>query len=425
MMRLLLSFVLFFWVTFHVVAEEIVIDFTHPKFARLDAEGKKLLSEYARTYPKIRDFYGNIRMDVNMGKANYPSEKELESLRSNLRSEKLNEDEIEDVVERSKQSNTQYEIRSRLADKHLSVDRKVNHPVMPSVRAKLPPELSQYDYIQEAEMSSFTPTVEYQLSKYDPRNPYFSLNTKRNMSKPNAQGISMEVLYFDGAPFSSDGMVLEKSLFQSPPLVAEKSYPVVDYVRQKKEGKEQIVEIRLVSSRYLDSNPDDIHGVIRLHRNSWVVKETFGRTQVISPGKYYGDIDWIRSSCTYNGMVDGVPLLKTYQRSNGHYNKETHEENIERQMLCEVTKLVPGPVNLSEFDVAQFLPPPPKAKGDEYIPAILPPEYLPPEVKVDEITPARQQRIFVIRIVGIVGAVISILMIILGIYLKLQKMKGQ
>ena len=157
------------------------------------------------------------------------------------------------------------------------------------------------------------------------------------------------------------------------------------------------MEIRLVSSRYLDSNPDDIRGVIRLYRDSWVVKETFGRTQVISPGKFFGAIDWIRSSCTYDGIADGVPILKTYQRYSGGYNKETQEENIEQHILCEITHIVPGPPDLSEFDVAQFLP---------------------PGVKIGEATePVTFARLSAARIAAIV---VGIVMIIIGIYLKIR-----
>jgi len=393
MRSLLFFFVLFFGVTFYVAAEEIVIDFAHPKFAKLDAEGKKLLSEYARVYPKIKNSYENIRIDVTIKVIDNLSEQSLQVLRLIGERQGLNAIELKELIERSAQSETQYEIRHRLSDKYTRVDKKVNHPVTPSIRDKLPSELSQQDFIQEAEVALFTPTMGYQLSKNDPRQQYFSLNVKRDIRKPNAEDIAIAVMYFDTAPFSSDNVSLEEILFQSPPLVAGKPYPIVEYVWQKEIEGKQIVEIKLVSSRYHDSNPDDIAGIIRLYMDSWVIEETYNKTQIVSPGKYYGKIGWIRTSCTYDGIVDGVPLLKTYQRSVGDYDKDTQEEKLTRQMLCEVTNLVPGPPDLSEFDVAQFLP---------------------PGVRIGEVTPAG------LSTVRIVAIVIGILLVIFGIYMKIR-----
>ena len=252
-------FVLLFGVTTSVSTEEIVIDFTHPKFEQLDAEGKKLLSEYAKVYPKIKDFYENIRMDATVKRTHNSSEESLRSLRSRLESQGLSETEIGDVITRSRQSEKQYEVRYRRSDAYCRVDEKVPHPVTLSVRAKLPPEFSQQDFVQEAIVSLFTPTMEYQLSKNDPRKQYFSLSAKRDIRKPDVKGIAIEVMYFDRAPFSaSGGTSLGELLFQCPPLVEGVPYSVIEYIRQNEVGGEQIVEIRLSSSWHLNSNPDDI-----------------------------------------------------------------------------------------------------------------------------------------------------------------------
>ena len=360
---LLFLFMLIFGVTVHIVAEEIVIDFAHPKFALLDEEGKNLLSEYAKAYPKIKEIYENMQMNVTVKTVNNHSEESLQTLRKIGESQGLNEADLREFIERSlSPPETLYEIRRRVSDgsnEYSRIDKMVNHPVTSSIRAKLPPELAKQDFIQETEMTLFTPTMGYQLSKNDPRKQHFSLNVRRDFRNPNVGGITVEVLYFDRAPFfgSSGYISLEETLFQSTPLNDEKSYPVVEYVQQKEINGEQIVEIKVISSMHLDSNPDNVHGEIRLSRDSWVAKETFVRSQVVSPGKYFGEIDWVRTSCTYDGVIDGVPLMKTYRRSSGDYDKETQEEKQNRQIHCVVTKIVPGPPDLSEFDVAQFLPP--------------------------------------------------------------------
>jgi len=383
---------LVFEVAVHVAAEEVVVDFLHPKFARLDTEGKQLLSEYAKAFPKIMDFYENIRIDSTVTTIDNLSEKSLRTLKIIGESQSLNEIEFQDLVERATRSEKQYATRHRLADKYSRIDGIVNHPVLPSMRSKLPPELSQRDFIQETEITLFTPTMGYQFSKNDPRNQYYSLNVRRDISNPNGKGIAVTVMYFDVAPFGSEGMSFWDTLFQCPPLIEGKPYQVVEYVRQKVIGGEQIVEIRLVSSRHLDSNPEDIRGEIRLCRDTWVVRETYAKTLGITSG----NIGWIRTLCTYDEVFDGVPLLKTYQRSSGDYDKETQEEKLTRQMFCEVTKIIPGPPDLSEFDVAQFLP---------------------PDVNIGEITPITFARLTTGRIVGIV---IGVVLIILGIYLKIR-----
>ena len=398
MRSLLFLLVLFFGVTASVVADEIVIDFTHPKFARLDAEGRKLLSEYAKVYPSIRNFYENMRMDVTVKKVNYLSEQNLQSMRSMWESEGLDETEIEDRMERSGQSDKQYEIRYRLSEGYRRLDEKVSHPVTPSIRPKLPAELSRLDFIQETGVTLFTPKMGYQLSRNDPLKQYFSLNVRRDLKNPNTKSITTEAIYFDVAPFFSEYTPLGEILFQSPPLVAERPYRVIEYVQQKEIVGKHIVEVRCVLSTYLDANPDSIHRVVRLCRDSWVAKETFVRTRMASPGEHFGKINWVHTLCTYDGMHEGIPLLKTYQRSNGDYNKETQEEIMTRQILAEVTHLVPGPPDLSEFDVAQFLP---------------------PGVKVGEITPAR------LSTARIVTIVISIILIILGIYLKIRNARKE
>ena len=394
MMRLLFSFIVFFAVTLCAAAEEVVIDFAHPMFAQLDAEGKELLSEYAKVYPQIKNFYENMRMDVNVKKTSYPSEKSLESLRSVLRSKGLGEDEIKDMAARSGQTDMHYEVRYRQPDGYARVDTMINHRVTNYARSKLPPgspllKFSAGDVVQDIGVVLLTPTMGYRLSKSDPLKQYYSLNIKRDMKSPDSKDdIGLSIIYFDTAPFSSNDTPLEEIVFRCPPLIKGKPY-IVEYVRQKEIDGEQVVEIRTSRADFTDTFRE-----IKLDRNSWCVKEIYCRTGLtLSSGEE--EVRWYREACTYGGIVDGMPLLKTYRMSFGKYDKNAQEDKIIGQMSCEVTNLIPGPPDLSEFDVAQFLPPGIKIGKD-----ISPAHFSP------------------IRIAAIV---IGLTLFILGIYMRLRR----
>jgi hypothetical protein len=386
---LFISFVLFFGMTFQVVAaEEIVINFSAPMFARLDVESKNLLSEYAKTYPKIKDFYANIRMDVNVKTVDGSFEEDLQSLRLVLKSEGIKEDEIEDRIKQwygSVQKEQQYEIRYRISEMYGRVDTKTSHSVMAFARGDQQPRDQPRSVDQKVGVALFTPTTGYQFSKNDPSNQYFSLNASRDFRKQNAEGIAMSPIYFDKAPFCSGETPLETVLFQSR---TSKTY-VLEYVRLREIEGEQVVEIRCSGA-----NPDAFTE-IRLDRITWGVKESYSRVTAMSSNDLdWREIRWYRGICTYDGIVDGVPLLKTYERSSGIIDKDTQEEKMTRQVLCEVTNLVPGPPDLSEFDVSQFLPPGVKIG----------------EITTASFTPAR-----------IAAIVIGIILVIFGLYLRLRR----
>jgi hypothetical protein len=195
-------------------------------------------------------------------------------------------------------------------------------------------------------------------------------------------------MYFDTAPFSlgtSGAVPLEKILFQRQ---IPKPHGL-QYVRQRESKGEQVVEIG-----WSWSAEPDVFREIRLDRASWGIKESYWRAVATSPSDpAWREIRWYREACTYNGRVDGVPLLKTYQRSEGTYDKNTQKEEVLRQMLCEITNLIPGPPDLSEFDVAQFLP---------------------PDVKIGEITPVS------FTPARIAAIVIGVILLLLGIYMHIR-----
>jgi hypothetical protein len=83
--------------------------------------------------------------------------------------------------------------------------------------------------------------------------------------------------------------------------------------------------------------------------------------------------------------------------SEGTFEQETQEETMFQQTRAVITNLIPGPPDLSEFDVSQFLP---------------------PGVKIGEfIEPTR------FTTARIVAIVIGIILVILGIYLRLRRVR--
>lgn len=159
----------------------------------------------------------------------------------------------------------------------------------------------------------------------------------------------------------------------------------MEYVRQKKIDGEQIIEMRV--------SWDDLAFIeIKFDRNSWVVKEAYAWFKVtLDTGEEH--ISWAHAVCTYDGFADGVPLLKTYQRSEGIFDHGTQDERMCQQILAEVTKIVPGPVDVSEFDVAQFLL---------------------PGAKIGEVTSAQLSPAWIAAIVT------GIFLVILGIYMRVK-----
>jgi hypothetical protein len=368
------------------------VDFNDPIFARLDTDEKKLLSEYAKAYPKIKNFYENMKMDVSVQRTNFSVN--VESLESSLRVQGLSEDAIKDTVARSGQTDIQYEVRYRQQDGYARVDTKKNHPVKDtdSVRAKLPPgsplhNFVKGDVIQDVGVFLLSPTMGYQLSKSDPSKEYFSLNMKRKLNKQDAEDFDLPLMYFDTAPFCEDADPLENIIFNCPPLIQGKPY-AIEYVRQSEINGRQVVKIKCSRTDFTDAFRE-----ISLDRHSWVVVETYSKGGVMLPSGER-EIRWTRETCTYDDIADSIPLLKTYQRSSGKNDATTREDMMFSRMQCEVTKIIPGPPDLSEFDVAQFLP---------------------PGVKIGEVTPLTFAQLSSARIAAIV---IGIVLIILGIYLR-------
>ena len=342
------------------------IDFDNPIFSRLDEEGRNVLREYAKVYPKIKHFYGNIRMDVTQRTYRLTADKGLTTHIP------LNSPPI---LEREELFEVRYNTRD--GDARDGGFSRVD---------------SQIKFIQGAifsqnhrrEINLITPEAGYALSKRNSNRPFYSLHARRDHDT-FMHTIGVKVLEFDTAPFSVGPMQME-NLFFKPPFFARGNYFVIS-ARYIEDQGEQIVE--LIS--LVDNPPRSSMWVARLCREKWVVRDALYQGWTAAGKRYQ------RYRCVYDGEFEGMPLLVSYQIDRGIYDAdEAQTERPTSQTRYEVTKLVPGAPDLSEFDVAQFLPPGARIG----------------EITSGGLTPGR-----------VAAIIIGIILVILGIYLRIRSAK--
>jgi hypothetical protein len=146
------------------------------------------------------------------------------------------------------------------------------------------------------------------------------------------------------AAFAPWGMLLEYELFQKPGFAEQNKldYAIV-YVRSVQEKAENIVLIK-AEIRNPTTNGHGDYIVKFLPDSSWAVKEVvFDSTDSLE-----------KSTCTYDGEIDGVPLLKTLVSEKGRAKKDGGGLVSKEEFI--VTKIIPGAIPLAEFEVQQFLP---------------------------------------------------------------------
>jgi hypothetical protein len=335
------------------------IDFTDSMFSKLSQEEKDILSDYAKKYSKIKYFYENIRIDVKEKIYDFCDKDNIPLPQNSLPFLKR-EEEVE--IRYNQLQNQEKFIRIDTLFLYIDSDN-------PDVQYK-----NKQHYISRY-ISIITPQKLLELEKKDNKNPYYSIVTRR---KNNNEG-QRPMMQFDTAPFAETGIPLEKMFFQKPPFRQKEKY-VIDYVKPVLDSGNQCIEIK---SSLADS---DAYWIFKLSRDHfWGVKETHEHAANF----------WHKTYCTYDGHKDGIPLLKSYRIDYGRYDLDAAKtEQLTSQIQYEITNIIPGPVDLSEFDVAQFLP---------------------PQAKIGEITPARFSWF---RIVCIS---LGILLMILGILMKQKK----
>jgi len=356
------------------------IDFTDPIFSKLDEEGKNLIREYASAYPKIKRFYGNIRMDV--------TEKTFRTTDSQkpLTYVPLNTPPI-------LESERSFEVRYNTSDGDTRsggfarVDSQAKYQLIddPQILGILGQDV-QVNY--EQRISIITPEMGYSLSKSDQKKQFHSLNVRRNRDT-FLSTVGVAVLEFDTAPFAVGALPIDYILFQRAPYLAKNHSYFILSAQCTENQDEQVVKIESCIEDHAEVPPRIYTWALRLSRKNWVVKDILEQGWTLSGVKY-----WTRYRCEYDGEYEGMPLLSSYQIDFGIYDTdEAQTERTIRQIRYEVTKIVPGPVDLSEFDVAQFLP---------------------PGVRIGEVTPAG------LSAVRIAAIVIGILLVIFGIYMKIR-----
>jgi len=356
------------------------IDFNDPIFSKLDEEGKGIIKKYAEAYSMVKDFYRNIRMDVTKKTfTNTAAEKPFTYVPLDgppiLRSERL------------------FTVRYNTRDGDFS---RVDEQIKFSWRN----QGQNARVIYPKRVTLLTPEKGYSLSKDDPINRFYSLTTHRDR-RLFEQTIGFEALSFDTAPFSEGPILMEDIFFRKAPYFRGDDY-FVESARYTDDREEQFVELT-VRMRVKNDSFDDASfaddrfcvWIVRLSRESWVVKDTFYQDWSVSGKKF-----WQRHRCEYDGEFEGMPLLSSYYEDSGIYDAEDVQmERTVQQVRWDVTKLVPGPVDLSEFDVAQFLPP--EADFGTVAPAVTPTGGL--------------------SAVRIAAIVIGVVLVILGIYLKIRE----
>jgi hypothetical protein len=312
-----------------VTAEEyFAFDLGDKMFSKLSDKEKSILSDYAKVYPRIKNYYENMRMDVVEKVYRYPQDGDNNATTT----------EVTPVL----MSETEYEIRYR-TDLQSGFFRRVDS----ITRFVLPREADtdldkkNKERFVSHHIALISPRKAYELVKPTAAT-YFNVTHTRDVKK-GEETDGFIVLKFDNAPCAGGSKLLEELLFQPPHTVSKKNY-FINSVKQLDVNGNNLVEI--VSGH--DDN--DSQWVVRLSMPSWVVADvTYTSSRV---GSY------TKTTCTYQDRKpDGLPVLKHCKIEGGRIsNNNRNRVQIISERQCEVTRFVPGPPPLSEFDVNQILP---------------------------------------------------------------------
>ena len=348
------------------------LKFDDPMYSMLDEESRQLLMEYVSAYPKIKDFYRNIRMDVTLRTFRYTADEKFRRYIP-LAASPLLENEMSFEV---RYNNVTVESYSRY-DFQIKYTRPDG------------PDAHQQDYYPR-QIAIISPDSAFELTRYNEEKQHYALNLKRKVDDYR-NNVGVLAWKFDTAPFGCDGRTMEEILFRRPSFIEKNTPCFIDSVKVVSDGGENFVEIVL---RIVYSSEEVSRRTIRLERDTWLVRDIFFqnyyREQESSPPVMY----WAEYSVEYDKSKEGIPLMSRYNVDTGKYNDDGSPTERLRSLQYEFTQIIPGPPDLSEFDVAQFLPPGVKIGKD-----ISPAHFSP------------------IRIAAIV---VGLILFILGIYMKIR-----
>ena len=169
--------ILFALVTICEAGESVAlrVDFGDPMFSKLDDEGKNVIGEYAKFYPKIKDFYKNIRMDITRRSFRHTAAKEPLTYIPLTTLPVLEREELY-VVRYNSQTDGNF---SRVDSQVKFIQGKTIQADTWAVRL-------------------FTPEMNYELTKSNPNNQFYSLTSSHSHEISNGV-MSLE---FDHAPLS-------------------------------------------------------------------------------------------------------------------------------------------------------------------------------------------------------------------------------
>ncbi|GHT09504.1 hypothetical protein FACS1894170_00080 [Planctomycetales bacterium] len=318
------------------------IDFTDKIYSRLDSQGKAILSDYAKAYPKIKNFYCNLQMDAMEEFCRVvPTSSAPNDAPMTLLWKKQYKVRYNDVIGDTKlvKPDTSIPLYGRIDVQYLFQYVPEGHEVNRKQQQNSGAEM----------VVLYTPTTCYEFSRHK-ANQYYALNKKR---KAGVEGY--RALYFDKAPYSNyGGTDLEHIILPSESLARNRKYPFyIEYVKTVNKQGRELVEIRSLIDREVKDGQSNTFSIYTFFKNTFVVDSIY------SCHEENGKQHWRRMTCTYSGEKDGIPLLESVEKTNGVFGNDDPEkkEIPTERTVWKVTNIVPGPVLLAEFDVAQFLPP--------------------------------------------------------------------
>ena len=331
-----------------------------PMFSGLSAEEKRLLAEYREHYDVLNEHYEN---------AFIVAKEEMKTYVTSVNGYSVFRSESEGPVRIFVRD---YEYRANGGKYYRLDERQVVHSGQ-----------KKEDTIPRVRLGLIADDKSFLLSKSNPQARYYSLNAKR---KTGDSTITMSIYdhIFPFLAFSETGLLLEYILFRKPHYAT--SCNVLSVVGTHSEQGE-IVTVVMVAANEKDEKVSYRFEFFRDHH--WVIKSSIvdtGSTTINTKNEYVfveGNVPELKRSTIEGKTMHGEPFG----------NNQARELKLSYFRSYDIIESKFGPVDLSEFDVAQFLP---------------------PGVKIGEVTPAG------LSTARIASIVIGVILLILGIYMKIR-----
>jgi hypothetical protein len=298
-------------------------------YSRLSNEEKQLIAEYYQSYFAVRKYYMNVSIFAQrkfydmVNPEGLPLPPDAPPVLRRI-------DEFEFRANSEKEEKIYFRM-----DKTISFFRSDDENI----------EKGNREGFVSKEVGILTPEKGYMLQKNNKDKPYFALVAVRDTNK-----VFYQVDLFERAAYSNGngGVMLENLIFKKPAYNVSEYY--IESVTPITEHNDSLIEI-VIRAVGKDSSRKLSWRIKLLRDQSWAVKEVFHQSLTRS-----GEPWWTKSVCSYDSNTNTqCPMLRSFILERGQYHQEKMYPK-EREEYS-ITKFVPGAVPLSEFDVAQFLPP--------------------------------------------------------------------